>query len=140
MSTSWSSNPAPAASIRSSSARASSQRWQSGRAYSRTIGTEDVMAQVVGIGYRLRAPGRGAGHRRVIGAELDRDELQLQPQFATQLGHAAAQLGVGRDTAAQSDRPPLARRGCPPQLGDELVGNRPLVAGGQVGDRDLGSL
>src|SRR6266511_4040857 len=79
MSTSSSSNDTPSASSSSSPARATSQRWQSGRAY--RTSREGIEAEVVGIRDRLGEAGGRGDHRGVVGAERDRNQLQPQPEL-----------------------------------------------------------
>ena len=49
--------------------------------------------------------GGGADHRRVVGAELDRDQLELDAAALAQLATASRSGAVGGDAAAQGDRP-----------------------------------
>src|SRR6266513_4288703 len=123
MSTSASSKSRPSARSRSSSARASSQRWQSGRAYSRTCG-EGIEIEVVGEWDRLGEAGGGADHRRVVGAERDRDELHPKAEVVAERLGAFAERGVCRDPATERDRGPFAGASRTLQLGCELADDR----------------
>src|SRR6266508_3152810 len=106
MSTSSSSNAMPSARSPSSSALTSSQRWQSGRAY--RTSREGIEVKVVGIGNRpLKARGRG-DHRGVVGAELDRDQLQGEPKLLAEGSCPPPELSVGGHSPAQRNRAPLA--------------------------------
>src|SRR6266508_6330073 len=138
MSTSSSSNDTPSASSSSSPARATSQRWQSGRAY--RTSREGIEAEVVGIRDRLGEAGGRGDHRGVVGAERDRNQLQPQPELVADRPGAVAELRVRGHPAAESDRGPLTRAGRALELCHQLVRDRPLERGGQVGAAALGLL
>ena len=83
---------------------------------------------------RRREAGGGADHRRVVGAELARDQLQAHaaaPRRAP--ATALAQRAVGGDAAAERDRLPVALLQRPLQFRDQLADDGRLEGGGEVG-------
>src|SRR6185312_12948371 len=96
-------------------------------------GGEGVVAEVVGVGDGPRPAGSGADHRRVVGAEGDRDELQADTFALAELGHGGAQRSVGGHAAAQRHRLPAPLAQGAPQLRHQLVDHGFLERGGKVG-------
>ncbi len=103
------------------------------RAGGPALGGEGVVAEVVGIGDRLREAGGGADHRRVVGAEPARDQLQGDAPARAELGDCRAQRAVGGDAAAERDRLPSAPLQRPLQLRGQLPDDGRLEGGGEVG-------
>src|SRR5262245_54092436 len=131
MSTSVSSKSRPSACRRSSPSRASSQRWQSGRAYSLTSG-EGIEVEVLGVRDRLTEAGGRGDHGSVVRAGGDRRGLEPEAELVAKRLRPLAQLCVRSDPAPEGDRGPLPVPRRPPQLGDELTRDRGLEGGGEV--------
>src|SRR3954452_6311745 len=129
MFTSSSSKSRPSDRISSRPARATSQRWQSGRPYSRTRG-EGIEVEVVGVWDRLAEAGGRSDHRCVVGAERDREQLEPKAELVAEGRGALAQLRIRGDAATQHDRGPLGCPRCSAQLRDQLVDERALEGGG----------
>ncbi len=80
-----------------------------------------------------REAGGGADHRGVVGAELQRHELEADALFLAELGDRGAQRTVGGDAAAERDRVPVALLQRPLQFRGQLPDHGGLEGGGEVG-------
>ncbi|MCK7541387.1 MAG: hypothetical protein MZV63_66115 [Marinilabiliales bacterium] len=95
------------------------------------VGVEVEVGRPVGAaGEHLE--GDGADHGRVVGAELRRGDVGVDPGVAGEALEARPQPRVPGDAAAQDERPrldPVRRR---PHLSDERPGNDLLEAGQEI--------
>ena len=81
--------------------------------------------------------GGGADHRGVVGAELQRDELELDAVLLAERRRRLAEGAVGGDAAAERDRRPVARPQRPLELRRQLPDRRRLEARREVGAAPL---
>src|SRR5262245_34349885 len=91
-----------------------------------------IERKVARVRKRLDEPRARCDHRRVVGAELQRDESRV--------GERRAELGIRRDSADDRDAWQVGRLRRLAEAADERLHDRALVRGGEIRRAALGLL